>query len=99
MLETDKGGTRAHCVGSRWRVRTIDNFRRMMLPSGITLATLGGGAAASEIGELDCVGSGVIEARERLGLYTSRVTGGRRVRALPFEAASRRAYTRRMVVR
>ena len=55
----------------------IDNFRRMMLPSGITLATLGGGAAASETDELDCVGSGVIEARERLnGESTLYATGG-----------------------
>ena len=63
MLETDRGRARATCAGSRWRVRMIDNFRRMMLPSGITLATLGGGAAARETDELDCVGSVVIEAR------------------------------------
>ena len=59
MLETDRGRARATCAGSRWRVKIIDNFRRMMLPSGITLATLGGGAAASETDELDCVGLGV----------------------------------------
>ena len=45
----------------------------MMLPSGITL----GGGAASETDELDCVGSGVIEARERLnGESTLYATGG-----------------------
>ena len=77
MLETDRGRARATCAGSRWRVRMIDNFRRMMLPSGITLATLGGGAAARETDELDCVGSGVIEARERLnGESTLYATGG-----------------------
>ena len=47
----------------------------MVLPSGITLATLGGGAAASETNELDCVGSGVIEAREREKSFYA--TGGR----------------------
>jgi hypothetical protein len=51
MLEIDRG--RARCASSRWRVRIIDKFRRMMLPSGITLATLDGGAA-SETDELDC---------------------------------------------
>ena len=77
MLETDRGRARACCTGSRWRVRIIDNFRRMMLPSGITLANLGGGAAASETDGLDCVGSGVIEARERLnGDSTLYATGG-----------------------
>ena len=49
----------------------------MMLPSGIMLATLGDGAAASETDELDCVGSGVIEARERLNSEsTLYATGG-----------------------
>ena len=77
MIETDRGCARATCAGSRWRVRIIDNFRRMILPSGITLATLGGGAAASETDELDCVGLGVIEARERLnGERTLYATGG-----------------------
>ncbi len=28
------------CCGSRWRVRMMDNFRRMMFPSGITLVAL-----------------------------------------------------------
>ena len=77
MLETDRGRARACCAGSRWRVRMIDNCRRMMLPSGITLATLDGGAAASETDELDCVGLGVIEARERLnGESTLYAAGG-----------------------
>jgi len=77
MLEMDNG--RACCAGPRGRVRIIDNFLRIMLPSGITLATLGGGgAAASEIDELDCVRSGVSEARElRLnGERTLYATGG-----------------------
>ena len=78
MLETDRGRARACCAGSRWRVRIIDNFRRMMLLSGITLATLGGGATASETDELNCVGLGVIEARKRLnGESTLYDTGGR----------------------
>ena len=56
-------------------MRIIDHFRRMMLPSGITLATLGGGA--SETDNLDCVGSGLIEAHERLnGEKTLYATGG-----------------------
>jgi len=74
MLEIDRG--RARCASSCWRVGIIDKFRRVMLPSGITLATLGDGAA-SETAELDCVGSGVSEARERLnGERTLYATGG-----------------------
>ena len=46
------------CVGSRWRVRIIDNLRRMMLPSGIR--------GVSETGELELVGSGDNDARDRL---------------------------------
>jgi len=38
MLKIDRG--RACCAGSRWRVRIIDNFRRMTLPFSITLAAL-----------------------------------------------------------
>jgi hypothetical protein len=73
MLETDSGRARSRGAGSRRPVRIIDNFRRMMLPSGITL----GSGAASETDELDCVGSGVIEARERLnGERTLYATGG-----------------------
>ena len=30
------------CCGSRWRVRMMDNFRRITLPSGITLVTFVG---------------------------------------------------------
>ena len=57
------------CVGSRWRVRIIDNFRRMMLPSGIR--------GVSETDELELVGSGDIDARERLnGARTLYATGG-----------------------
>ena len=76
MPETDRGRARALCAGARRRVRILDNFRRMML--GITLTTLGGGAVASETDELDCVGSGMSEARERLnGERTLYATGGR----------------------
>src|SRR5579859_4677036 len=61
MLEIDCGRSlrRAfvHC-GSRWRVRMMENFRRMMFPSGI--------AGASETDELECVGSGVSKVLERL---------------------------------
>ena len=57
------------CVGSRWRVRIIDNLRRMMLPSGIR--------GVSETDELELVGSGDIDARERLnGARTLYATGG-----------------------
>ena len=55
--------------GSRWRVRIIDNLRRMMLPSGIR--------GVSETDELEFVGSGDIDARERLnGERTLYATGG-----------------------
>jgi hypothetical protein len=58
-------------------VRMIGNFRRMMFPSGITLVVTFDGGRASEIDELEFVGSGVNEARERLnGERTSYATGG-----------------------
>lgn len=57
----------------------MDNFRRITLPSGITLVNLVGDCdvGESETEELDCVGSGVREARERLnGERTLYATGG-----------------------
>ena len=57
----------------------MDNFRRIMLPSGITLVALVGDCdgGASETDELDCVGSGEREVRERLnGERTLYATGG-----------------------
>jgi hypothetical protein len=56
----------------------IDNFRRMIFPSGITLVdTFDDGGGASETDELEFVGSGVNEARERLnGDRTLYATGG-----------------------
>jgi hypothetical protein len=83
VLDIDWGRSRMRCVlacccGSRWRVRVIDNFRRMMFPSGITLVVTFDGGGASETGELEFVGSGVNEARERLlnGDRTLYATGG-----------------------
>ena len=56
--EQDARERQGTCMLRWFSLARKDNFRRMMLPSGITLATLGGGAA-SETNELDCVGSGV----------------------------------------
>jgi hypothetical protein len=83
MLDIDWKRSRMRCVlacccGSRWRVRVIDNFRRMMFPSGITLVVTFDGGGASETDELEFVGSGVNETRERLlnGDRTLYATGG-----------------------
>jgi hypothetical protein len=83
MLEMDSG----RCCGSLWRVRIIDNFRRMTLPSeskdliGCCLCRCepgGGVTPAREMDELECVGSGESDARdERLnGDKTLYATGG-----------------------
>jgi hypothetical protein len=55
----------------------IDNFRRMIFPSGITLVVTFDGGGVSETDELEFVGSGVNKARERLnGDRTLYATGG-----------------------
>jgi hypothetical protein len=81
MLDIDCGRSRRcvllACCGSRWRVRMIDNFRRMIFPSGITLVVTFDGGGVSETDELEFVGSGVNKARERLnGDRTLYATGG-----------------------
>ena len=86
MLEIESGRCWSGC-GSLWRVRIIDNFRRMTLPSeskdliGCCLCCCepgGGVTPAREMDELECVGSGGSDARdERLnGDKTLYVTGG-----------------------
>jgi hypothetical protein len=56
----------------------IDNFRRIMFPSGTTLVVTFDGGGASETDKFEFVGSGVNEARERLlnGDRTLYTTGG-----------------------
>ena len=79
MLEIDSGRCCGCCCsnrGSLWPVRIIDNFRRMTLPSesrdlrGCCFCwgcEPGGGVApAREMDELEWVGSGESDARERL---------------------------------
>jgi len=78
MLEIDNGRRCCCCCcGSLWRVRIVDSFRRMMLPSDNKDITgccfcdccreAGGGVAPPrEMDELECVGSGDSDARERL---------------------------------
>jgi hypothetical protein len=75
MLEIDSGRG-CCCCGSLWRVRMIDNFRRMTLPSeskyliGCCFCCCRepgeGVTPPREMDELECVGSGSGDARERL---------------------------------
>ena len=87
MLEIDSGrGCSSGCGGSLWRVRMMDSFRRMTLPSErkdfigccFCCCEPGGGVTpAREMDELECVGSGETDARERLnGDKTLYATGG-----------------------
>jgi hypothetical protein len=79
ILAIDSGRCSCSCgrCGSLWRVRMMDSFRRITLPSeskdltGCCKPEGGGGggvAPARETDELECVrvGSGESEARERL---------------------------------
>jgi len=79
MLEIDSGRRCCCCCccccGSFWRVRMMDSFRLMTLPSdskdliGCCLCCWehgGGVAPARDIDELECVGSAESDARERL---------------------------------
>ena len=88
MLEIDSGRC-CVCCGSLWRVSIIDSFRRMTLPSeskdligccfccDCCCKPGGGVAPAREMDELECVGSGGSDARERLnGDRTLYATGG-----------------------
>lgn len=88
MLEIDSGRCCSCCCGSLWRVRIIDSFFRMTLPSErkdligccfcCGCCEPGGGVTpAREMDELECVGSGEGDARERLnGDKTLYATGG-----------------------
>ena len=63
ILEIDSG---RGCCGSLWRVRMMDSFRRIMLPSESKDFKGCWAAPAREMDELECVGSGESEMRERL---------------------------------
>jgi hypothetical protein len=74
ILEIDSG---RGCCGSLWRVRMMDSFRRITLPSERKDLIGWCVAPAREMDELECVGSGESEMRERLnGDKTLCVMGG-----------------------
>lgn len=62
----------ARCCGSLWRVKIMDSFRRITLPSeskdltGCCCCCKPGGGAAPARETDECVGSGASDARERL---------------------------------